>query len=109
MSEDKDTARLLTEIHRMVGELREDFLFLKKHRNVLYGTPVLEFDEVCSLLRAGARTVQRLRETGQLTGFTFGRRRLYSLREVQAFIARMEQGTLTVTNEATNPEEDGRE
>ena len=63
--------------------------FLRKHRNVLSGTPILEFDEVCSLLRQSARSVRRLRETGQLVGFTFGRRRFYAMTEVQSFIARM--------------------
>lgn len=44
---------------------------------------------MCSLLRQSARSVRRLRETGQLVGFTFGRRRFYAMTEVQSFIARM--------------------
>lgn len=72
---DKETEAQLTAIRRQLATLCEEMQFLRKHRNVLSGTPILEFDEVCSLLRQSARSVRRLRETGQLVGFTFGRRR----------------------------------
>lgn len=88
--QERDT--LLTEIGRLTKGLYEDYQFLRKHRNMLRGTPILEFDEVCSMLRQSERSVRRLRESGQLVGFTFGRRRFYSLREVEGFIARMESG-----------------
>lgn len=83
---------LLLEIAKVVRGLKEDFLFLRKHRNMLRGNPILEFDEVCSMLRQSERSVRRLRESGQLVGFTYGRRRFYSLREVEQFIARLESG-----------------
>ncbi len=86
---DKETEAQLTAIRRQLATLCEEMQFLRKHRNVLSGTPILEFDEVCSLLRQSARSVRRLRETGQLVGFTFGRRRFYAMTEVQSFIARM--------------------
>ena len=83
---DKETEAQLTAIRRQLATLCEEMQFLRKHRNVLSGTPILEFDEVCSLLRQSARSVRRL---GQLVGFTFGRRRFYAMTEVQSFIARM--------------------
>lgn len=61
---DKETEAQLTAIRRQLATLCEDMQFLRKHRNVLSGTPILEFDEVCSLLRQSARSVRRLRETG---------------------------------------------
>lgn len=107
---DKETETHLTAIRRQLATLCEEMQFLRKHRNMLMGTPVLEFDEVCSLLRQSERSVRRLRETGQLVGFTFGRRRFYSMTEVQAFIARMESGSAKAVDANTdNTEKDGKE
>ena len=58
---DKDDKLRLAEIHAMVKTLSVDLQFLRRHRNVLFGTPVLEFNEVCSVLHLSARQVQRLR------------------------------------------------
>ena len=65
---DKETEAQLTAIRRQLATLCEEMQFLRKHRNVLSGTPILEFDEVCSLLRQSARSVRRLRETGHDRG-----------------------------------------
>lgn len=43
---DKDDKLRLAEIHAMVKTLSVDLQFLRRHRNVLFGTPVLEFNEV---------------------------------------------------------------
>ena len=56
---DKDDKLRLAEIHAMVKTLSVDLQFLRRHRNVLFGTPVLEFNEVCSVLHLSARQVQR--------------------------------------------------
>ena len=85
---------LLVEVHSMVTELHEDYQFVKKHRNMLFGNPVLEFSEVCSKLRLSERQVRYLRQTGELVGFLFGRRRLYAQEEVDDFVARMKAGTV---------------
>ena len=70
---DKDDKLRLAEIHAMVKTLSVDLQFLRRHRNVLFGTPVLEFNEVCSVLHLSARQVQRLRERKELVGFNVGR------------------------------------
>ena len=72
---DKDDKLRLAEIHAMVKTISVDLQFLRRHRNVLFGTPVLEFNEVCSVLHLSARQVQRLRESKELVGFNVGRRR----------------------------------
>ena len=54
---DKDDKLRLAEIHAMVKTLSVDLQFLRRHRNVLFGTPVLEFNEVCSVLHLSARQV----------------------------------------------------
>lgn len=43
------------------------------------------------MLHISERQVRGLRETGQLVGFVFNRRRMYSLKEVTEFIANMER------------------
>ena len=42
---DKETEAQLTAIRRQLATLCEEMQFLRKHRNVLSGTPILEFDE----------------------------------------------------------------
>lgn len=79
------------EILSIVKEIREDIVYMKRHRNMLCGTPILEVGEVCDLLRQSERQLRRYGETGQLKGFNFGRRRMYSLAEVNDFIARVER------------------
>ncbi len=54
---DKDDKLRLAEIHAMVKTISVDLQFLRRHRNVLFGTPVLEFNEVCSVLHLSARQV----------------------------------------------------
>lgn len=74
-------------VHEILGEIRQ----MKRHRNMLGGSPILEFNEVCSMLHLSERQVRRLRETGLLMGFSYYRRRMYSLTEVTKFIALMER------------------
>lgn len=100
---EQERDEILLEVRRLIKGIYDDFQFLRKHRNMLLGTPVLEFDEVCSMLRQSERSVRRLRESGQLVGFTYGRRRFYSLREVEAFIACMERGKQISGEETDNP------
>ena len=40
----------MEEILEIVREIREDVSFMKHHRNMLCGMPILEVDEVCDLL-----------------------------------------------------------
>jgi len=49
---------------------------------------MLEFPEVRERLKQSERQVRRLRESGELVGFTIGRRRMYLQSEVDAFIER---------------------
>lgn len=79
------------EILSIVKEIREEIAYMKRHRSMLCGTPILEVGEVCDLLRQSERQLRRYGETGQLKGFNFGRRRMYSLAEVNEFIARVER------------------
>lgn len=60
------------EILEIVREIREDVSYMKRHRNMLCGMPVLEVDEVCDLLKMSDRQLRRYRTSGQLTGFRFG-------------------------------------
>ncbi len=66
------------EILEIVREIREDVSYMKRHRNMLCGMPVLEVDEVCDLLKMSD------------VGFRFGRRLLFSSAEITRFIERIE-------------------
>lgn len=90
---DKDDKLRLAEIHATVKTISVDLQFLRRHRNVLFGTPVLEFNEVCSVLHLSARQVQRLRERKELVGFNVGRRRLYFQTEIYDYLSRLERVT----------------
>ena len=80
----------LDEILEIVREIREDIAYMKRHRNMLCGTPILEVSEVCDLLKMSDRQLRRYRTSGQLTGFRFGRRLLFSSAEITRFIERIE-------------------
>lgn len=84
---------LIAAIWDIVKEIRADVRILRRHHNVLGGTPILEFGEVCQMLKQSERQVRRYRESGQLVGFSFNRRRLYTLTEVEEFIASVERET----------------
>lgn len=86
-----DISRILA----IVTEILEEVRNMKEHRSVLEGDPLLEFSEVCQMLRQSERQVRRYREQGRLVGFNFGHRRMYLLSEVQEFIRKMRrQGKL---------------
>lgn len=80
----------LDEILEIVREIREDVSFMKRHRNMLCGMPILEVDEVCDLLKMSDRQLRRYRTSGQLVGFHFGRRLMFSTAEINRFIERVE-------------------
>ena len=80
----------MEEILEIVREIREDVSFMKRHRNMLCGMPILEVAEVCDLLKMSDRQLRRYRTSGQLTGFRFGRRLLFSSAEITQFIERTE-------------------
>ena len=50
----------LDEILEIVREIREDIAYMKRHRNMLCGTPILEVSEVCDLLKISDRQLRRL-------------------------------------------------
>ena len=81
----------LDEILEIVREIREDVSFMKRHRNMLCGMPILEVDEVCDLLKMSDRQLRRYRTSGQLVGFHFGRRLMFSTAEINRFIERVER------------------
>lgn len=68
----------------------EDVSYMKRHRNMLCGVPILEVDEVCDLLKMSDRQLRRYRTSGQLVGFHFGRRLMFSTAEINRFIERVE-------------------
>lgn len=72
----------LDEILEIVREIREDIAYMKRHRNMLCGTPILEVSEVCDLLKISDRQLRRYCVSGQLTGFHFGRRLMFSAAEI---------------------------
>ena len=76
----------MEEILEIVREIREDVSFMKHHRNM----PILEVDEVCDLLKMSDRQLRRYRTSGQLVGFHFGRRLMFSTAEINRFIERVE-------------------
>ena len=49
----------LDEILEIVREIREDIAYMKRHRNMLCGTPILEVSEVCDLLKISDRQLRR--------------------------------------------------
>ena len=49
----------LDEILEIVREIREDIAYMKRHRNMLCGTPVLEVSEVCDLLKISDRQLRQ--------------------------------------------------
>ena len=78
----------INRILNIVMEILEDVRTLRTRQNVLMGDPMLEFPEVCERLKQSERQVRRLRESGELVGFTIGRRRMYLQSEVDEFIER---------------------
>lgn len=62
----------LSRILRTVEEILEIVHFMKDHRSQLEGDPILDFAEVCQLLRQSERQVRRFREQGLLVGFNIG-------------------------------------
>ena len=92
---EEQTKEEISKILRLVLEILEEIHYLKEHRIMLEGDPMLEFSEVCQMLRQSERQVRRYREQGRLVGFNFGHRRMYLLSEVQEFIRKMrKQGKL---------------
>ena len=92
---EEQTKDEISKILRLVLEILEEIRYLKEHRSMLEGDPMLEFSEVCQMLRQSERQVRRYREQGRLVGFNFGHRRMYLLSEVQEFIRKMrKQGKL---------------
>ena len=85
---DENMNEQITRILNIVTDILEDVRLLRHRQNVLMGDPMLEFHEVCEKLRQSERQVRRLRETGELVGFTIGRRRMYLQSEVDEFIQR---------------------
>ena len=76
---ENQSADSISRILAIVMEILEEIRSLKEHRSVLEGDPMLEFSEVCQMLRQSERQVRRYREQGRLVGFTFGHRRMYLL------------------------------
>lgn len=92
---EEQTKEEISKILRLVLEILEEIHYLKEHRSMLEGDPMLEISEVCQMLRQSERQVRRYREQGRLVGFNFGHRRMYLLSEVQEFIRKMrKQGKL---------------
>ena len=52
-------------------ENSSDISYMKRHRNLLCGVPILEVGEVCDLLKIYDRQLRRYHELGLLSGFYF--------------------------------------
>ncbi|MCM1301485.1 MAG: helix-turn-helix domain-containing protein [Bacteroides cellulosilyticus] len=78
----------VTRILNIVTDILDDVRILRNRQNALYGEPMLEFSEVCEMLKQSERQIRRFRENGELVGFTIGRRRMYLQSEVDDFIRR---------------------
>lgn len=76
----------IARILNIVTDILDEVRILRSRQNALRGDPMLEFPEVCEMLKQSERQVRRLRETGALVGFTIGRRRMYLQSEVEDFI-----------------------
>ena len=70
----------LDEILEIVREIREDIAYMKR----------LEVSEVCDLLKISDRQLRRYCVSGQLTGFHFGRRLMFSAAEINRFVERID-------------------
>ena len=59
----------LDEILEIIREIREDIAYMKRHRNMLCGTPILEVSEVCDLLKIScAVTASAVSSPGSTSG-----------------------------------------
>lgn len=86
-----DLNEQITRILHIVTDILENVRTLRNRQSALRGDPLLEFPEVCEMLKQSERQVRRLRESGELVGFTIGRRRMYLQSEVDDFIRRSKQ------------------
>lgn len=79
----KDTLNQIVDIlHGIKQDLRE----IKSGHNKINGQRILDFAEVCEMLRMGERQVRRYRERGALKGFLLDNRRMYWETEVTEFL-----------------------
>jgi len=53
----------------IVREIRSDISYMRRHRNLLCGVPILEVGEVCDLLKICDHQLRRYHEQGLLTFF----------------------------------------
>lgn len=82
---DQSEGRIIERIEAVHSDVRR----LNSKTSMLDGDLLLSFDEVCQILNVSERQVRRYRETGKLTGFMLGGRRLYRKSEVDGFVERM--------------------
>lgn len=52
---EEQTKEEISKILRLVLEILEEIHYLKEHRSMLEGDPMLEFSEVCQMLRQSER------------------------------------------------------
>ena len=80
----------LDEILEIVREIREDVSFMKRHRNMLCGMPILETDKLTRSAITAQLTIAHLQKVAYFVDFHFGRRLMFSTAEINRFIERVE-------------------
>lgn len=86
-----DNEELLGILMQKLDDIHASVKGLANGCNMIDGDYILDFNEVCSMLKMSERQVRRFREIGKLKGFLFGKRRMYRYSEVQAFIRQSEK------------------
>lgn len=81
-----DTQDTLNQIIDILHCIQQDLREIKSGHNTINGQRILDFGEVCEMLRMGERQVRRYRERGALKGFLLDNRRMYWETEVMEFL-----------------------
>ena len=81
-----NTQETLNQIIDILHVIQQDVRDIKSGHNTIDGQRILEFAEVCDMLRMGERQVRRYRERGALKGFLLDNRRMYWEAEVREFL-----------------------
>ena len=74
----------LDEILEIVREIREDIAYMKRHRNMLCGTPILEVSEVCEVLGLDRHQLEQCRKKRMIRARTVNGQMLYDAYELLA-------------------------
>ena len=74
----------LDEILEIVREIREDIAYMKRHRNMLCGTPILEVSEVCEVLGLDRHQLEQCRKKRMIRARAVNGQMMYDAYELIA-------------------------